>query len=233
MNDPIEAVFIVLISRAHAVIFPTMNPAENRPVLYFSVRSPFARRVRIAMQRLAYHYQEAEISVFEPTAEFIASSPIGTVPSLSIPGMPFSIGDSTAILEYLHDEFGGKIWPTDSKARTLVRAASVLAESLMTNIVAWYLENQRKQPSTEWSSEYLENLDRVFSKIASQELNAMPWKSSPLQLTQAGYDLIVALQYAEIRLKGVDWKAKYPTLSQFVENHKNRGDILPTTPPAA
>lgn len=210
-----------------------MNLSENRPTLYFSVRSPFARRVRIAMQRLALAYKEAEISVFEPTAEFLDSCPIGTVPSMTVPGLPFSIGDSTAILEYLHDEQGGKIWPSDPKTRTFVRAASVLAESLMTNTVSWFLESQRKTPSTEWTSEYLENLDRVFSKIASQDLGAMPWKISPLQLTQAGYDLIVALQYAEIRLKGIDWKAKYPALPRFVENHKNRGDILPTAPPQA
>ncbi len=209
-----------------------MNPSENRPTLYFSIRSPFARRVRIAMHRLAFPYHEAEISVFEPTPEFFESSPIGTVPSLLVPGLPYSIGDSTAILEYLHDEHGGKIWPTDPKARTLVRAASVLAESLMTNTVAWFLENQRKTPSGEWAAEFLENLDRVFAKISSQDLGAMPWKVSPLQLTQAGYDLIVALQYAEIRLKEMDWKAKYPSLLHFVDSHKNRGDILPTTPPA-
>lgn len=211
-----------------------MNSNENRPTLFFSVRSPFARRVRIALQRLAVAYQEAEISVFEPTPDFLKTSPLGTVPSLIIPGANgVTIQDSTAILEYLHDEHGGRIWPSDHSARTKVRAASVLAEGLMTNTVSWYLETQRKAPSAEWLSEFLENLDRTFSKIASQDLNALPWKLSPLQLTQAGYDLIVALQYADIRLKGFDWKTKYPTLFQFVEGHKNRGDILPTTPPQA
>lgn len=150
-----------------------------------------------------------------------------------VPGLPFSIGDSTAILEYLHDEHGGKIWPTDPQARTWVRAASVLAEGLMTNTVWLFLEGQRKSPSGEWTAEFMDNLDRIFSKVATQDLKAMPWKVSQLQLTQAGYDLIVALQYAEIRLKGIDWKSKFPSLAEFLELHKNRGDILPTAPPAA
>ncbi len=204
--------------------------------LFYSLRSPFARRVRIALSRLGLAYEAKEVNVFEPTAEFLNANPLATVPVLlchgATPSDRMRIPDSAMILEYLHENYGERIWPTDRAARVRVRTASTLAEGLMSETVRWFLENQRATPSPEHSAESLENIERTLAAIAETSVKALPWKVSDLQLTQAGYDLIVALEYMNLRLKGVDWVSKYPDLARFLESHRVRQDIAPTIPPA-
>lgn len=207
---------------------------RTRYQLYYSLRSPFARRVRVALSKLAIDFEVKETNVFEPTEEFLVANPLGTVPVLVIQreGELLSLPDSSTILEYLHDQYGGKIWPSDPQSRVAVRAASTLAEGLMTETVRWYLENQRPNPSVAWVNEHIENIDRTLAAIHSTSLKKLPWKVSDFQLTQAGYDLYIALDYMSLRLKGFDWMTKYPEFVRFVELHRNRQDLVPTAPPA-
>jgi glutathione S-transferase len=213
-------------------------PIPSRYVLFYSLRSPFARRVRIAFQRLGLSFEAREVNVFEPTPDFLAANPLGTVPVLLVNGKTgapadrVAVPDSATILEYLHENHGERIWPADLTLRANVRAASTLAEGLMTETVRWYLENQRSAPSPEWNEEYLENLDRTLATISEGSLKSPPWKISDLQLTQAGYDLVIALEYMQLRLKGLDWPARYPELARFFENHRVRQDLALTAPPA-
>ncbi len=202
--------------------------------LYFSVRSPFARRVRIALQRLLVPFEAHEISVFEPSAEFLKATPLGTVPALVVRngGDHFTLADSATILEYLHDTQGGKVWPADLEVRSRVRAASTWAEGLMTNTVALFLETQRQASSQEYKFEYEENIRRTLRAIQGQPLNQLPWKISDFQLTQAGYDLIIALEYIEIRAPWMGLREHYADLYKFLETHRKRQDLAPTAPPS-
>lgn len=202
--------------------------------LYYSIRSPFARRVRVALQRLALSFEPIEMNVFTPSEAFLADAPLGKVPSLMIRETNESVVlcDSWAILEYLNDQYGGKIWPHDLQAKLHVRAASVLAEGIMTDCVNWFLETQRALPSDEHVDEYRGNIDRTLAHIHATSLRVMPWKVSDFQMTQAGYDLFIALEYLKVRMKDYDWASRYPELARFVELHRNRQDLSPTTPPA-
>jgi glutathione S-transferase len=205
----------------------------KRYKLYYSARSPFARRIRVALQRLNVDYDPVEINAFSPPSEFEESAPLGTVPALVVrDGKELIVlGDSAAILEYLHDQYGQKIWPVDPAARLRVRAASVLAEGIMTETVRWYIENLRESPSNDHAAEYFQNLDRTLATIHSGSLRGMPWKVSDFQMTQAGYDLFIALDYLAVRMKAYDWAQRYPELARFLELHRSRQDLAPTTPP--
>ncbi len=208
---------------------------RSRYQLFYSLRSPFARRIRVALSRLAIDYEPKEINVFEPTEEFLNANPLGLVPVLVVhPGAErIPIPDSATILEYLHENYGEKIWPADLATRATVRAASTLAEGLMAQTVQWHLEHVRPQPSAEWLREHVENIDRTLATIHSTNLKRLPWKVSDFQLTQAGYDLYIALDYMTLRLKGLDWPTKYPELSRFLDLHRNRQDLVPSAPPPA
>jgi len=177
-----------------------------------------------------------EINVFEPPAELFAANPLATVPVLVVNGKTpddrFTIGDSATLLEFLHENHGERIWPSDLALRARVRAASTLAEGLMTGAVGWYLETLRARPDSDFLKETETNVERTLAAIAATSLRAPPWKISDLQLTQAGYDLIVALQYLNLRIPSLEWPARYPELARFVESHQVRQDIEPTAPPA-
>jgi glutathione S-transferase len=208
---------------------------QPKYLLYYSLRSPFARRVRIALQKLTITYEPREINVFEPPADFYQANPLGLLPVMVLrePGKEsISIPDSSTILEYLHETYGQKIWPQDPASRVRVRAASTLAVGVMTNSVSYYLESQRPAPSQEWAQEYLENIDRTLFAIQALPWRSMPWKVSDFQLTQAGYDLAIALDYLQLRVKGYEWHARFPELARFLEIHRSRQDLAPTAPPS-
>lgn len=203
--------------------------------LFYSVRSPFARRVRVALQRLNVPFTPKEINVFEPTPEFFSANPIGLVPVLTVNDGkdPFSIPDSATILEFLHDHYGQRIWPADPLARAKVRAASTLAEGIMSAAVALFLESGRKHPSLEWEKEHEDTIERILTQITKKSVMQMPWKISDFQLTQAGYDLAIALDYLDVRLARFEWKQRWPELARFQEVHRSRSDLQPTAPPPA
>jgi glutathione S-transferase len=210
------------------------NPSRYQ--LFYSLRSPFARRVRVAMQRQSISFEPKIVNVFEPTAEFLKTNPLGLVPALVVSDKPgessssFTIADSATILEYLHENHGGRVWPADLQLRARVRAASTLAEGLMTETVRWFLENTRPSPSAEWTAESIENIDRTLRAICASPLNTAPWKISDIQMTQAGYDLVVALEYMRLRLEGYDWEAKFPDLTRFLDLHRVRQDLASSAP---
>jgi glutathione S-transferase len=210
----------------------------SRYQLFYSIRSPFARRVRVAMQRLGISFDPIEMNVFEPPADFLAANPLATVPVLVVNGKTgapadrFTIPDSSTILDYLHENYGERVWPTDLALRARVRAAATLAEGIMFETVRWFLEGQRTTPSPEWTQEYVDNIERTLAVIGATSMRAPPWKISDLQLTQAGYDLIIALEYLRLRMPKFDWMSKYPELTRFLESHRVRQDLASTIPPA-
>ena len=207
------------------------SPAHYQ--LYFSLRSPFARRVRIALHRLNIPFDPMEINVFDPTREFLETNPLGTVPALrvQIGKEKFALNDSSTILEFLHENYGGKIWPTELPMRAKVRAASTLAVGVMTQTVALFLERNRQLPALECELEYETNIEMTMNHIAAQAVFEMPWKISDFQLTQAGYDLMTAIDYMKLRLPNVDFALKWPELERFHQTHMNRNDLAPTAPP--
>jgi glutathione S-transferase len=95
--------------------------------LYASQRSPFARRIRLALNRLQIEATEEFVDVFANPASLNAVNPMGAVPTLMTRDFG-PICDSTNILEYLHEKTGA-IWPKEEALRIRVRQRSVYARN--------------------------------------------------------------------------------------------------------
>lgn len=199
--------------------------------LHYSVRSPFARRVRLALGRLDVKFETSEVNVFEPTAELLAVNPLGLVPAMKWQGE--SIVDSATILEVLHEEHGRRLWPEDSTLRRKVRSASALAEGIMTQTVALYLENLRKEKaSPDWQQDYTDSILRTLVQIEEKILPSKVLEQSD-ELTQAGWDTMVALEYLNLRAPQLDWAGKYLKLHHFYRKHWGHKLLRATAPPPA
>ncbi|MBC7691179.1 MAG: glutathione S-transferase [Methylotenera sp.] len=205
--------------------------------LFISARSPFARRIRLALQRLQVEVEVESLNVFEPPAALFAANPLGLVPVLEIlgasQGFPRFIMDSGILLEYLHEVHGQKIWPVDLVERTQVRTASTLAEGVMSNTVAHFLETQRSHPDATWFADYSGALTRTLALIQVQDLSVMPWVDASHELTQAGWDLLNAWNYLELRTPVEDAASKYPQLKAFFDKYENLPEMAATAPPPA
>lgn len=67
-------------------------------------RSPYARKVRIALLEKGVSFEEITIDLTQKPKDFLTQNPLGTVPSLKIPQGPI-LNDSTLILHYLEETF--------------------------------------------------------------------------------------------------------------------------------
>jgi len=190
------------------------------PYLWISPRSPFARRVRVALKRLGIRYEERPINVFDPPAEFRADAPLGLVP-VWVAGA-LKIADSGMILEHLEDHTWN-IWPEDPPFRARVREASVLATGIMTASVTHFLEREHATPDPSFLQEHETAILRAFER-----LNSLPEDvfQGP---TQAGIDTVIAVEYLALRVPEL---AKKISLPQWLEKVSSLPELIETRPPA-
>ncbi|MBL7716414.1 MAG: glutathione S-transferase family protein [Bdellovibrionales bacterium] len=197
--------------------------------LYLTPRSPFARRVRTTLMRYEIPFGETEATPFEPSADFLKQNPLGLVPAVTLKNGQVWI-DSAAILENLWD-LGIPIWPRDVQERIAVRQASVLAEGLMSLGVSYYLENNmRKVADPSWVEDYDATALRTLSRIQELSPSKFPWWVSG-DLSQAGWDLGVALEYTTLRMPHLKWAEKFPDLKAILDRCLTSKAFLHTRPP--
>ncbi len=200
-----------------------MEPSRFR--LFMTPRSPFARRVRLALARLGVKYESVACDVFHPTEEFLRANPLGLIPVLETPqGVP--LPDSASILEYLDERSEGGIWPAEPAARTRERMRSTWAEGVMISTVAHYLETLRRAPDAGWLAEHLETIERALGRLEAD----VTLPDSP---TQSVWDTGVCLEYLELRIPSFPWGERYPGFSPIL--HRCRADAVfrETAPPPA
>ncbi|MBX7149283.1 glutathione S-transferase family protein [bacterium] len=71
--------------------------------LYSTLRSPYARKVRIALLEKKIAYEEINVDLNNKPADFLKHNPLGSVPSL-VTGDGLMLPDSTLILRYLEEK---------------------------------------------------------------------------------------------------------------------------------
>jgi glutathione S-transferase len=164
--------------------------------LFLSPRSPFARRVRLALRRLGLPVIEHPLNVLESNPDLETANPLGLVPTLILPDGR-TLADSSAILETLHDLHGG-IWPELPTDRIEIRQASTLATGLMQAAVSFFQETRMHEvPSPSWAQDHLSAVLRTLRHLESFRNDF--WIRSG-EMTQAGWDLACALEYLEFRM---------------------------------
>jgi len=204
---------------------------QFQPILYASLRSPFARRIRLALHRLAISYEEKMVDVFQDNPALQSANPLALVPTLVTAHGPVS--DSANILEYLNDTHGG-IWPADLNAKLNARQAAVWAEGVMQSLVLYFQEAKMHEvPSPRWLKDHVESMQATLAYLADAPSDV--WfreKSCGEGLTQAAWDLCVTLEYMDLRLPELNWRVKHPAFTTILETARKNSYFCETTPPA-
>jgi glutathione S-transferase len=194
--------------------------------LYVSQRSPFARRIRLCLRRLGLKVNESFVDAFQEPADLNAANPLGLLPTLITPNQE-SISDSSNILEYLEDQTG-EVWPSDLSERLAVRQSAVLATGVMQSSILYFQETKMHDvPSEFWISEHLKVIEETLAHLArSPKENLIVGKV----LTQAGWDLVTALEYLTLRIPEIKWATKFPLFVELHEIALNDSFFAETTP---
>lgn len=197
--------------------------------LYSSATSPYARKVRVAIEELGLADQVEEVSAdpFEPSAEFLAINPLSKIPVL-VTERGESLPDSRLILDYLvHKKHGLAALPRGARRWELLRRTQ-LADGIMDAAVATVLERRRPE-----SIHFMQFLDRQ-RQIIQRTLDVLDAEAGHLALQTPGLCEIsagVALAYLDLRLPYIEWRKKRDALANWHSVFAQRPSMIKTQPP--
>jgi glutathione S-transferase len=197
--------------------------------LFISLRSPFARRVRLAFLEHGIPFDEKILNVFETNPELKALNPLSRVPVCLLRDGNTLI-DSQFILQVFYEMHSqSPLKPRTDGDRIVASRWSAIAVGLSEKIVEYFLETLRplgmRDPTVEAELKMAvdESLSR-FDKFIGGKIFITGY------LTQADLDMGTALDYLQIRYP-VSLEQKYPDIHEFLLNLRNRPSFETTNPP--
>jgi glutathione S-transferase len=199
--------------------------------LFISKTSPYARKVRIAIEELGLGEQVEEVvsDPFNPTPELLAANPLSKVPTL-VTERGEALPDSQLILDYLSHRKTGLATLSRGAKRWEVLRRSQLADGVIDAAVSIVMEKRRPE-----SIHYIPFLDRQIATIR-RALDTLDADAGLLALQTPGPCEIAcgaALGYLDFRLPYLEWRQGRDALAHWYTVFAQRPSMQKTAPPAA
>lgn len=197
--------------------------------LFMSLRSPFARRIRLLLEELQVDYEAEVLDVFNPPASFLAINPLGRVPVLRL-STGEAIVDSTEIFQFLKQRHSSHaLFSNQGASEARLRNITGLALGIMEYAVAAFLEAQRPQAlrSAAAGEDFVGSIDRALKSLCFGIRGKYLLGSG---ISAWDLDLGSALGYCDLRL-GTALVDRYPELRKYLERLEERPSFKKTAPP--
>lgn len=200
-------------------------------VLWMTPRSPFARRVRVALIECGVRFTEKQTDVFSPTEEFLALNPIGRVPVLCLRS-GIALIESHLIVQKLYESSSSKLLPKSEAASScLALRWSAIATGVCEAVVADYLDSLG--PSSQRNTELRDELEAVAERSLRQletqlSRTGIDWIDQDISF--ADLDLGCALTYLSLR-SGIQWRERFKLCAAYVDRLETRASMRQTCPP--
>ena len=203
-------------------------------LLSISLRSPFARRVRVAFLEHHVSFQEKVHDVFRPTPDFFEINPLGRVPALQLSDGQILI-DSQLILQFFYEQIASDFIPTQIEEKMKMYYWSALSVGIMEKTVEYFIETQKpcEKQDEEIELELKQILQRILPQAEAQLAQNMSQGIYTLLssgLTQADFDLGIALTYLELRFPQGHRLEAFPCLKNFYFRLSERESFQKTKP---
>ncbi len=187
--------------------------------LYWSSRSPFARKVMVAAYELdlAARIERSPIVVgmSKPNHDLIPHNPLSRIPTLVCDDKTV-LTDSLVICEYLDGLAGyNRLIPSDPVMRLDVLRRHALASGLLE--IAVLARNERDRPQGARSEPHLASY-AVKTKAALDHFERDVADPAWITFDVAAIALACALGYLDFRFKDVPWRAARPALAHWHGN---------------
>lgn len=198
--------------------------------LFCSKTSPYARKVRVAIEELglADQVEEALVDPFAPPPDLLAANPLSKVPTL-VTERGEQLPDSRLILDYLvHRKSGLATLARGAKRWEVLRRAQI-ADGIIDAAVSIRMEKRRPE-----GIQYIPFLDRQTAVI-NRALDALNADAGLLALQTPGICEItvgVALGYLDFRLPYLEWRRNRDPLAHWYTVFAQRPSMQKTQAPA-
>ena len=183
--------------------------------LYGSQRSPFVRKVLIAVEELGLADQIVFVPVIVSSTQadeaLVRLNPLGEAPTLvTDDGTP--IHDSLVICEFLDDHAGGqRLIPASGPARWNALTRHAVGNGMIETLVKLFAE--RKRTGDPRHPIYVEALTRKFRQtLPALEAQCAARPARPFDLGDIA--LGCALAYADFRFAELNWREGHPALAR-------------------
>lgn len=196
--------------------------------LYYSGRSPYARKVRIVLAEKQLPYTQVETSIRQKPPEFLQLNPIGKIPVLvDENGLVF--WDSTLIVEYLDETYPQPpFYPSDRLERLRCRQGEELADAMTDQVVAcWFEARKGDQAKATEEARHQREIDRMLDVFETQLGNTRYLLKD--QVTAVDVAALSGLGYYSLRF-GNAWQRQWPRLAQWFEGLHQRPSVQATVP---
>lgn len=207
-----------------------MTDADGKMRLYRSLPSPYARRVRVAIEELglAGQIEEIEVDPYDPPAEFLALNPLSKVPVL-VTEQGEALPDSNLIMSYLFTRGHGLAALPSGAKRWAALRRQYLAEGIIDAAAA--STNEKRRPE---GIIYQVFLDRQAAAIrrAIEQLDA---ETAELKLdtpTTVEISVGCALGYLDLRMPYLEWRKGHDALAAWYAQFAERPSMQKTAPTA-
>ncbi|MEQ1505491.1 MAG: glutathione S-transferase family protein [Myxococcota bacterium] len=187
--------------------------------LYTTLRSPYARKVRIVLAEKGIAYEPVVVDLAARTDAFWAMAPIGKIPVLEVDGLV--IPDSTTICEYLEDHHPTP--PLYERDRTRCRILEELGDAVSDCAVGAF--HARSDGHDAEVATLLASAARILRHLAIRR-DADDW---PPGFTVGDASVLSALGYLSFR-HGEGWREAHPTLARWFDGLAGRPSVAATVP---
>jgi glutathione S-transferase len=198
--------------------------------LYYTQRSPYARKVRIVLAEKQLPCELVETDIKRKSPEFLSLNPIGKIPVL-VDENGLTFWDSTLIVEYLDETYPHlPFYPRDRLEKLRCRQGEELADSLIDRVVAlWYETGKAPKADEQLQAYYQQEIDRLLFVLE----NKLDFSSYLLndQFTAVDVAAVSGLGYYTFRF-GKNWQLRYPKLTRWFERLHQRPSLQSTLPQA-
>ncbi len=197
--------------------------------LFLSPTSPFARMVKGALieKNLLGATTEVWVDPWASPAELLAVNPLCQVPTLVLDDGQV-LTNSGTIIDWLERAYPvPPLLPAAPRDCARALAVAALAHGAIESVV--YVVIERRKPAGQQNEgmlrRRLRGIERVLGALAEQ----FACGRGPFHLD--GLNMACMLDYVDLRLPELDWKIRYPRLTQWQQWAAARPSLQQSAPP--
>ncbi|WP_027486103.1 glutathione S-transferase [Allorhizobium undicola] len=138
--------------------------------LLFSPASPYSAKVRMAAHHLGIALEEIKVDTNANPAELLDNNPLGKIPTL-VTDDGKAIYDSRAIMQYLDQLSGGKLYPKKDEKRADALVLEALCDGICDSLLLIVYEKRFRPPEFQYQPWMDRQWEKAVRGLAHLEAN--------------------------------------------------------------
>lgn len=211
-------------------------------LLISATPSPFARKVRIALQEKGIPFELRNEVPWHSDTATPQFNPLEQLPILVPDDGGEPVYESTYILDWLEAMHPTPaLLPRDRAGQLEAKRVQVLAEGVMDATVSLFFELQREQPSLEWTKRQLRKVMGGLAELDRRLGARTLFVGDAFGLADIAVVAVLGMQdtveetgfgarWREIDARIGVWRERYPNLARFERLHRERPSVRDTAP---